>query len=322
MDVLKQKLDEIFQYQLQYHEEKIRSSVHDLETISLNLQKNFQTLNYNKSQTGEEYGVITDYQASIVFLTSILLPVLVHGLYYVFIACLVSIENLSVTSKIISSKRSKTTRKTSIKTQEDHKPAFIFKFDEFSAIIDFMMTIKVHSTNLIMDWIKQPEVTCGDGTDTSIKDCLANIRDLIHNLDEKNEESDMFITKSIEEGKIEMWETPLEYYDHLLEDIAESADKLRKIFYDFDRRKTSCGLSICFQLSTLCCTYLFMKKLKNIPGLSSVDVLAVSAGLVIIMMYVYQVAFIPMLMENIHHDSSILIENVAMFNTFSVVEAT
>ena len=65
-----------------------------------------------------------------------------------------------------------------------------------------------------------------------------------------------------------------------------------------------------------------MKRLKNIPGLSSVDVVAVSAGLVIIMMYVYQVAFIPMLMENIHHDSSILVENVAILNPFSVRKAT
>ena len=238
MDVLKKKLDDIFHYQLQYHEEKIRSSVHDLETISLNLQKNFQTLNYNKSQTGEEYGVITDYQASVVFLTSILLPVLVHGLYYVFIAAgsyFIGFdlkENSSMTTKIISSKKSKTTRKTSIKTQYEHKPAFIFKFDEFSAIIDFMMTIKVHSTNLIMDWIKQTEVICGDGADTSIKDCLSNIRDLIHNLDEKNEDSDIFIIKSIEEGKIKPWETLLEYLDHLLQDIAESADKFRKILIE------------------------------------------------------------------------------------------
>ena len=83
-----------------------------------------------------------------------------------------------------------------------------------------------------MDQIKHPKVICGKGADTSIKIYLSNIRDLIHNLDEKNEDSDIFIIKSIEEGKIKPWETLLEYLDHLLQDIAESADKFRKILIE------------------------------------------------------------------------------------------
>lgn len=315
MDVLKEKLDQIFKYQLQYHEQRIRTSLQDLETISFNLHKNFQIVNISEFKSENEFELLTDDLALEVLLKSLLLPIFVHIFYFIFIdTCFIfvdfySTQNLPQRTKTISSKRSQTIKKTTA-IDQDQKPAFIFNFNQIAAMFVFMQIFIFHSTDLLITWIAQPEFVCGNGNTTAIKTCLSNITELIDNIELKNEEGFMFITKSIEDGKIEAWEIPVEYYEQLLEDIEDSVNILMRIVYDYDMRSASCGFSIFYQLSSLCCTYIFLKKLNSFSGISSLQVLAVLAGLVMIVMYVYQEAFIPMLVENIHHDSSILIQNV------------
>ena len=307
-----------------------------LETFNSNFQENIQFLNLNTSNLSD-YEKLNDEQKAKLFLEifrpSGLILIFTFVIYYLLIRASCCIAGLTrkksqdATDKVLILK--KTRLKVSKEGQKTWKTMFSNHLNEIAVIVALIMIFKFHFVKHIQDWILLgSEMKCFNGIVMPTEECIPKITELIIMIQKKKEDVPSY-TEVLERYKygqelIEFKESTIELirnFEQILVKTEDSAKTFQRIHTDNEMRVVALGISLVFQLTSLFCSYMFLKKLKmNGISLSNVQVILIAVGLMLSLVSVYMDYFIPMLVVNIHKDSSILIGSLSLFYPFSFVK--